>query len=58
MAQASEDWKTLGDAWWSHVQYLADDQRQGRLPGTPGFEAATQYVEEHYQGAWAEARWR
>lgn len=41
---AEPDWDAAGAAWWSHVQYLADDKLQGRLPGTPGFESATQYV--------------
>ena len=45
LAQApSPDWDALGTAWFAHVQYLASDERQGRLPGTSGFEAATQYV--------------
>lgn len=43
------DWNALGAAWWSHVQYLASDERQGRLPGTPGFEAATVYVENQFK---------
>jgi hypothetical protein len=46
---AQPDWDTLGDAWWAHVQYLADDKLQGRLPGTPGFELATQYVVHQFQ---------
>lgn len=41
---AEPDWNAAGAAWWAHVQYLADDKLQGRLPGTPGFESATQYV--------------
>jgi len=47
--QADPDWATRGAAWWSHVQYLADDKLQGRLPGTPGFELATQYVVDHFK---------
>jgi hypothetical protein len=43
------DWDAAGAAWWSHVQYLADDKLQGRLPGTPGFESATQYVESQFK---------
>ena len=43
-APANTDWDAAGAAWWAHVQYLASDERQGRLPGTPGFEEATQYV--------------
>jgi hypothetical protein len=43
------DWTARGAQWWSHVQYLASDERQGRLPGTPGFEAATAYVEGQFK---------
>src|ERR1700761_2260981 len=43
------DWDAAGAAWWSHVQYLADDKLQGRLPGTPGFESATQYVVSEFK---------
>ncbi len=48
-AQTAPDWNARGAAWWSHVQYLADDKLQGRLPGTPGFELATQYVVDHFK---------
>src|ERR1700678_1788599 len=43
------DWDAAGAAWWAHVQYLADDKLQGRLPGTPGFETAVQYVEDQFK---------
>ena len=46
---ANPDWAARGTAWWSHVQYLADDKLQGRLPGTPGFELATQYVVDQFK---------
>ena len=45
---ATPDWDSLGAAWWAHVQYLASDDLQGRLPGTPGFELATQYVVKQF----------
>jgi hypothetical protein len=48
-APPEPNWEALGAQWWSHVQYLASDERQGRLPGTPGFEAATVYVEGQYK---------
>ncbi|HEX5069790.1 MAG TPA: M20/M25/M40 family metallo-hydrolase [Vicinamibacterales bacterium] len=38
-----------GKAWWAHIQYLADDRLEGRNVGTPGFEAALQYVEGQFQ---------
>jgi hypothetical protein len=46
---ATPDWDALGAQWWAHVQYLASDERQGRLPGTPGFEQATVYVEDQFK---------
>ncbi|WP_188814025.1 M28 family peptidase [Hymenobacter cavernae] len=30
----------------AHIQYLADDKLQGRLPGTPGYQMAVDYVTE------------
>ncbi len=33
-----------GKAWWAHIEYLADDALQGRMPGTPGYDAAAAYV--------------
>jgi len=45
---ADPDWDALGAQWWAHVQYLASDELQGRLPGTPGFELATQYVVKQF----------
>src|SRR5678815_5241142 len=36
-------------AWWAHIQYLADDKLEGRNVGTPGFEAALQYVEDQFK---------
>ena len=48
-APAEPDWNALGAQWFSHVQYLASDERQGRLPGTPGFEEATVYVENQFK---------
>jgi hypothetical protein len=48
-APAQPNWDAAGAAWWSHVQYLADDKLQGRLPGTPGFELATQYVVDQFK---------
>jgi len=33
----------------SHVQYLADDRLRGRLPGTPGYQLAVNYVTAQFQ---------
>jgi hypothetical protein len=46
---AGKDWTAAGDAWWSHVQYLADDKLEGRKTGTPGYEAAAKYVEGQFK---------
>lgn len=48
-APTEPNWDALGAQWWSHVQYLASDELQGRLPGTPGFESATVYVEGQFK---------
>src|SRR5688572_10133727 len=48
-AAQSPNLATEGNAWWSHVQYLADDALEGRNVGTPGFEKAVQYVESQFQ---------
>ena len=48
-APVQTDWDAAGAKWWAHVQYLASDDLKGRLPGTPGFEAATQYVVEQFK---------
>lgn len=45
------DWSVPAAAWWSHVQYLADDRLEGRKTGTPGYEKAVAYVERQFQAA-------
>jgi len=47
--QPAKDWTPAANAWWAHVQYLADDKLEGRRTGTPGYEAAVQYVEAQYK---------
>ncbi|WP_207431783.1 M28 family peptidase [Sabulibacter ruber] len=32
-----------------HIQYLADDKLQGRLPGTPGYQMAVDYVVDQFK---------
>ncbi|QMV20163.1 M28 family peptidase [Granulicella sp. 5B5] len=46
---ANKDWNAAGDAWWSHVQILADDKLEGRGTGTSGYEAAAKYVEDQFK---------
>ena len=45
------DWSTPAAAWWSHVQFLADDKLEGRRTGTPGYEKAVRYVETQFKAA-------
>ncbi|TPE61585.1 M28 family peptidase [Sandaracinobacter neustonicus] len=39
---------TAGDRWFSHVKVLADDNMEGRLTGTPGYDRAAAYVAEQF----------
>ena len=43
---ASED---SGKRWWSHVEYLASDQLEGRLTGSVGHRKAAEYVAEQFK---------
>lgn len=43
------DWTEPAAAWWSHVQFLADDKLEGRKAGTPGYDKAVAYVEEQFK---------
>jgi Zn-dependent M28 family amino/carboxypeptidase len=46
-----KDWAALGNAWWAHIQYLADDKLEGRGTGTEGFAKAAAYVTDQFQKA-------
>ncbi len=46
---ASGRWDADGLAWWSHVEYLAGDQTQGRDVGSHGFDVAASYVADQYE---------
>jgi len=37
---AATDYKAEGDRWWSHIQYLASDDLQGRNTGSEGHRKA------------------
>jgi hypothetical protein len=50
-ADDTTDWNSAAKNWWSHVQYLADDQLQGRHTGTAGFELAAAYIEKQFRDA-------
>lgn len=49
MAAFAADYAAEGKLWWSHIQFLADDQLEGRSIGTPGFQKAVQYVETQFE---------
>lgn len=50
-AAAATDWHAAGEAWWSHVRFLADDKLQGRDVGSKGYEAAADYVAAEFEQA-------
>lgn len=37
--------------WWSHIEFLASDEMQGRETGSPQHRKAAQYVAEHFAKA-------
>jgi Zn-dependent M28 family amino/carboxypeptidase len=47
----SPDWKALGKQWWSHIQFLAADDLEGRGTGSAGFEKAANYMTEQFRAA-------
>lgn len=47
----SPDWDVLGNRWWAHVQYLADDKLEGRDTGSPGFQKAAGYMADQFRAA-------
>jgi hypothetical protein len=47
----SPDWDALGQRWWSHIQFLADDSLEGRDTGSRGFEKAADYMAEQFRAA-------
>src|ERR1700744_6085819 len=40
-----------GDAWWAHVQFLADDNLEGRETGSEGRRKAQAYVVDQFKKA-------
>ena len=35
--------------WWSHVEYMADDEREGRNTGSVGHRQSCEYVAQEYE---------
>lgn len=48
---AAADWKTAGEQWWKHVQFLASDEIEGRDVGSPGYDKAASYVADKFKAA-------
>ncbi|HZU25899.1 MAG TPA: M28 family peptidase [Bryobacteraceae bacterium] len=44
LASGALDYTAAGKRWWSHVEYLASDQLQGRQTGSEGYRKAAEYV--------------
>src|SRR5688500_249855 len=38
-----------GQAWWSHIEFLASDALEGRGSGTPGHTKAADYVDAKFR---------
>ena len=48
---AETDWAAAGKAWWSHIEFLADDKQEGRNVGSKGYEASADYVTSQFEQA-------
>ncbi|HLG98755.1 MAG TPA: M28 family metallopeptidase [Bryobacteraceae bacterium] len=46
---ATVDFNAEGQRWWSHIQYLASDEMQGRNTGSPEHLKAARYVAGEYE---------
>ena len=38
-------------AWWSHIEFLADDRQEGRASGSPGHKRAADYISQQFRAA-------
>ena len=45
------DFNSEGARWWSHIQYLASDDLQGRNTGSEGHRKAAQYIAGEFERA-------
>jgi Zn-dependent M28 family amino/carboxypeptidase len=43
--------RAAGQAWWAHIQTLADDRMEGRLTGSDGYLRAAKYVVGQFDSA-------
>ena len=51
LAHCGANKEQLGPAeqWWSHIEFLASDQLQGRQTGSEGYQQAAQYVADQFR---------
>ncbi|HEX6897588.1 MAG TPA: M28 family metallopeptidase [Bryobacteraceae bacterium] len=49
MLAASADFNAEGQRWWSHIEYLASDEMQGRNTGSAEHLKAARYVAGEYE---------
>jgi hypothetical protein len=50
-AAAEKPLSPAASAWWSHVQFLADDKLEGRASGSPGHREAANYIAAQFDKA-------
>jgi Zn-dependent M28 family amino/carboxypeptidase len=50
-ASAQNQWTADARAWWTHVQFLAADNMQGRLTGSKEYQKAAEYVAKQFSEA-------
>jgi Zn-dependent M28 family amino/carboxypeptidase len=43
------DYAADGKLWWSHIQYLAGDELQGRQTGSEGYNKGAAFVVDHFK---------
>jgi len=48
-AAQQADYDAAGKLWWSHIQYLAGDELQGRQTGSEGYNKGAAFVVDHFK---------
>ncbi|WP_263383843.1 M20/M25/M40 family metallo-hydrolase [Granulicella arctica] len=43
------DYTAAGKLWWSHIEYLAGDELQGRQTGSDGYNKGAAFVVDHFK---------
>src|SRR5260370_41901481 len=52
---AAADYAAEGKLWWSHIEFLANDDMRGRDTGSKEFRQAADYVAVKFEGRGLEA---